>query len=157
MIAPMIYYDYKQFRTDVQSLAKQCEPFCPDTILAVARGGMTLAHALSMALDVRNLQSIRTESYDGEIQRDNIIISGECNLSDSKRILVVDDIVDSGQTLIYLMPFLRSLNPAADFKIATLFTKQSALMQPDFSLHEATDWIDFFWERDFLSDSELSQ
>jgi len=155
MIAPMIYYDYKRFCTDVQSLAKQCEPFRPDTILAVARGGMTLGHALSMALDTRNLQSIRTESYDGEIQRDSINIFGASDLSASKRILVVDDIVDSGQTLVHLMPFLQSLNPSAEFKIATLFTKQSALLQPDFSLHEATDWIDFFWERDFLSDSEL--
>jgi len=150
MIAPMIYYDYKQFRTDVQSLARQCEPFCPDTILAVARGGVTLAHALSMALDIRNLQSIRAESYDGEVQRDSINVYGSCDFSDSKRILVVDDIVDSGQTLMHLMPFLRSLNPEAEFKVATLFTKQSALMQPDFSLHEATDWIDFFWERDYL-------
>lgn len=150
MIAPMIYYDYKRFCTDVQSLAKLCEPFRPDTILAVARGGMTLGHALSMALDTRNLQSIRTESYDGEIQRDSINIFGASDLSASKRILVVDDIVDSGQTLVHLMPFLRSLNPVAEFKIATLFTKQSALLQPDFSLHEATDWIDFFWERDYL-------
>lgn len=155
MIAPMIYYDYKQFRTDVQSLAKQCEPFCPDTILAVARGGMSLGHALSMALDVRNLQSIRSESYDEEVQRDTINVYGSCDLSDSKRVLVVDDIVDSGQTLIHLMPFLRSLNPVSEFKIATLFTKQSALIQPDFSLHEATDWIDFFWERDFLKEGSI--
>jgi len=147
----MIYYDYKRFCTDVQSLAKQCEVFRPDTVLAVARGGMTLGHALSMALDIRNLQSIRTESYDGEVQRDTVNVCGTSDLSASKRILVVDDIVDSGQTLMHLMPFLHSLNPAAEFKIATLFTKQSALMQPDFSLHEATDWIDFFWERDYLS------
>ena len=155
MIALMIYYDYKRFCTDVQSLAKQCEVFRPDTILAVARGGVTLGHALSMALDTRNLQSIRTESYDGEVQRNTINVYGTCDLSASKRILVVDDIVDSGQTLMHLMPFLRSLNPAAEFKIATLFTKQSAIMQPDFSLHEATDWIDFFWERDFLKEGSL--
>lgn len=155
MIAPMIYYDYKRFCTDVQSLTKQCEAFHPDTILAVARGGMTLGHALSMALDVRNLQSIRTESYDGEVQRDSINVYGSCDLSASKRILVVDDIVDSGQTLMHLMPFLRSLNSETEFKIATLFTKQSALMQPDFFLHEATDWIDFFWERDFLKEGSL--
>lgn len=151
----MIYYDYKRFCTDVQSLAKQCEPFEADTILAVARGGVTLSHALSMALDIRNLQSIRTESYDGEVQRDTIHIFDTCDLSHSTRILVVDDIVDSGQTLVHLMPILRSNYPDCEFKIATLFTKPTALMQPDFFLHEATDWIDFFWERDFLKTNLL--
>lgn len=151
----MIYYDYKQFCTDIQILSEQCTSFQPDTIIAIARGGMTLAHALSMNLNVRNLQSIRIESYDGDCRRENVNISGECDLRTSKRVLVADDIVDSGQTLVALMPLLRLQNPDCVFKIATLFTKQTALLQPDFSLHEATDWIDFFWERDFLKSDSI--
>ncbi len=146
----MIAYKYEHFKNDLQHLSILCEPFQADTIIAVARGGMTLAHALAMALDIRNLQSIRIESYDGNCQRESVSISGQCDLSDSKHVLVVDDIVDSGKTLFYLMPLLHEQNPSCVFKIATLFTKPSALLQPDFSLHEATDWIDFFWERDFL-------
>lgn len=146
----MIYYDYKRFSGDVQILSEQCRSFQADTIIAIARGGMTLAHALAMALDVRNLQSIRVESYDGEYQRENVTILGECDFSASKHILIVDDIVDSGKTLFSLMPLLREQNPLSTFKAATLFTKSSALLQPDFFLHEATDWIDFFWERDYL-------
>ncbi len=148
----MIYYDYKRFCTDVQILSQQCKSFQPDAIIAIARGGMTLAHALSMNLETRNLQSIRVESYDGDAQRENVTILGTCDLSGSKRVLVVDDIVDSGQTLAALMPLLRSQNLDCEFKIATLFMKQTALVQPDFFLHEATDWIDFFWERDYLSE-----
>jgi len=147
----MIYYDYKRFSGDVLTLSEQCKPFEADTIIAVARGGMTLAHALAMALDLRNLQSIRIESYDGDCQRECVSILGQCDLAASKRVLVVDDIVDSGQTLFSLMPLLREQNPLCEFKIATLFTKQTALVQPDFFLHEATDWIDFFWERDYMS------
>lgn len=146
----MITYDYDQFKSDVPLLASLCESFNPDTIVAVARGGMTLAHALSMALDVRNLQSIRCESYDGDTQRSVITIFGESNFTHSKKILIVDDIVDTGQTLQALLPFLQNTNPDAFFKTASLFTKPTALIQPDFSLYEATDWIDFFWERDFL-------
>ena len=146
----MIYYDYKRFCTDVQILSQQCKSFQPDAILAIARGGMTLAHALSMNFETRNLQSIRVESYDGDAQRENVTILGTCDLRGSKRVLVVDDIVDSGQTLAALMPMLHSEYPTCEFKTATLFTKSSALLQPDFSLHEAADWIDFFWERDYL-------
>lgn len=150
----MIYYDYKRFCADVQLLSEECSSFQADTIIAIARGGMTLSHALSMSLNIRNLQSIRVESYDGETQRENITILGQCDLDTFKRVLVVDDIVDSGQTLATLMPFLRSQNPECEFKIATLFTKQTALVQPDFFLHEATDWIDFFWERDYIREDK---
>jgi xanthine phosphoribosyltransferase len=146
----MIHYEYNQFKNDVPSLAALCASFHPDTLVAVARGGMTLAHALSMALDVRNLQSIRIESYDGDHQRDTLTIQGECDLSLSKKVLIIDDIVDSGQTLDALLQYLRIRYPDIEFKSAAIYTKHSASIQPEYSLHEATDWIDFFWERDFL-------
>jgi len=151
----MITYDYDQFKNDIPRLGALCESFSPDTIVAVARGGMTLAHALCMYLDIRNLQSIRCESYDGDEQRTTLTIVGKSTFSHSKRILVVDDIVDSGQTLHALLPLLQNNNSDVVFKTASLFTKPTALVQPDFSLYEATDWIDFFWERDFLKSNLL--
>lgn len=151
----MITYNYDQFKNDISRLGTLCESFKPDTIVAVARGGMTLAHALCMHLDVRNLQSIRCESYDGNEQRTALTIVGKSTFLPSERILVVDDIVDSGQTLHTLLPLLQSNNPDVIFKTASLFTKPTALLQPDFSLYEATDWIDFFWERDFLKSNLL--
>lgn len=147
----MIYYDYTTFKNDIPPLGALCQSFEADTILAVARGGMTLAHALCMHLDIRNLQSIRCESYDETKQRSSITIIGNANYPESKRILVVDDIVDSGKTLHALLPLLQEKNPHADFKTASLYTKSTALIQPDYSLHEATNWIDFFWERDYLN------
>ena len=151
----MTHYEYNQFKNDIPALGKLCESFNPDTIVAVARGGMTLAHALAMALDVRNLQSIRTESYDGESQRSTITITGECDFSHSKRVLIVDDIVDTGKTLQTLLPVLQANHPAVLFNTVALFTKSSALIQPDFSLYEATDWIEFFWESNFLKSNLL--
>lgn len=111
---------------------------------------MILAHALSMALDVRNLQSVRVESYDGDRQRDTLSIMGECDFNGSNRVLIVDDIVDSGQTLEALLTIFRTRYPHITFKSTAIYTKPSALLQPDYSLYEATDWIEFFWERDFL-------
>jgi xanthine phosphoribosyltransferase len=146
----MIAYNYDHFKNDVVKLAMQCESFQPDTLVAIARGGMTLAHALSMALDVRNLQSIRCESYDGNNQRSSISIMGECDFSHSKRVLIVDDIVDSGKTLHAVLDILHTKYPETLFQTAALFTKPTAQVQPDFSLFEAFDWIDFFWEREFL-------
>lgn len=143
----MIAYEYDQFKNDIALLRTQSAPFRADTLVAIARGGMTLAHALSMALDVRNLQSIRIESYDADRQRDTLSIIGECNFESSKRVLVVDDIVDSGKTLDALLNLFRKRYPHIEFKTAAIYTKPTALVQPDFSLYEATEWIEFFWER----------
>jgi len=155
MIAFMIVYTYNDFKNDIQPLGLLCESFEPDTIIGIARGGITLAHALCMHLNVRNLQSIRVESYDDDRQRDTLTLFGECDFTHSRRVLIVDDIVDSGKTLNALLPLLRNNNPTLLFKSAALFTKSTALIQPDYSLHEATEWIDFFWERDFLKSNLL--
>jgi xanthine phosphoribosyltransferase len=151
----MMYYNYNQFNHDVPKLGILCESFEADTIIAVARGGMMLAHALSMYLDIRSLHSIRCESYDGTSQRSSLTFWGELTFPLAKKILIVDDIVDSGKTLHTLLPVLHTHNPTVVFKTASLFCKSSAMIQPDFSLHEAHDWIDFFWERDFLKSNLL--
>lgn len=151
----MITYNYDQFKNDIPALATLCESFQPDTVVAVVRGGMTLAHALTMALNIRNLQSIRCESYDGENQRSSITIMGECDFSHSKRVLIVDDIVDSGKTIQALLDVLQTQYPEILFQSVALFTKPTALIQPNFSLYEATDWIEFFWESDFLKSNLL--
>ncbi|MCL4432020.1 MAG: phosphoribosyltransferase [Epsilonproteobacteria bacterium] len=151
----MIYYSYDRFKIDIPELAVRCAVFEPDTILAIARGGMTMGHALSMALNIRNLQSLRCESYDQDQQRETVSLFGECDFTQSSRVLIVDDIVDSGKTLHALIPILQERYPNIVFTCAAIFTKPTALIQPEFSLHEALDWIDFFWERDFLKPNSL--
>lgn len=151
----MIYYSYENFKKDIPRLAKMCATFNADTIVAIARGGMTVGHALTMALSIRNLQSIRCESYDGDTQRESLQIHGECDFDQSKRVLIVDDIVDSGKTLHALIPILQKRYPGILFATASLFTKPTALVQPDHSLHEAHEWIDFFWESDFLKSDSI--
>lgn len=151
----MTYYSYDRFKNDVTVLAELCCAYDAEAVVGVARGGVTFAHALSMALDIRNLQTIRTESYDDSVQRDTIIISGALELTGIKRVLIADDIVDSGKTLSALLPYLARSYPDVEFKTISLFYKPDALVQPDFTLYEATDWIDFFWERDFLTPVSL--
>ncbi|MDD5211348.1 MAG: phosphoribosyltransferase family protein [Sulfuricurvum sp.] len=151
----MIYYSYENFKADIRELSDKCKGFNADTIVAITRGGMTMSHALSMALNIRNLQSIRCESYDDDTQRESLFIQEECDFTQSKRVLIADDIVDSGKTLHVLIPVLQKRYPAILFATVSLFTKPTALVQPNYSLHEAHDWIDFFWERDFLKPDSL--
>ncbi len=146
----MYYYDYNELHNDIHNLATQCRHFEPDAIVAVARGGLIAAQLLAYALDVRNLQSIRIESYDGQEQRDTLKLYDTLDLSNASRILIVDDIVDSGRTLQQLLKHLYKHYENHTFKTVALYFKPAARVQPDFTCKEATEWIEFYWEKDFL-------
>ena len=145
----MKYYSYENFTKDTNSLIKQVKDYNPHAIVGIARGGLTLAHAMAEGLNIRNVQTLRTELYDEQDKRACITLEGNCEFDDVKRVLVVDDIADSGETLDAVMQSLACGNSEIEFKSATLFYKKSSCYEPHFWLNEANDWIDFFWERDF--------
>ncbi|QOP42819.1 phosphoribosyltransferase [Sulfurimonas sediminis] len=143
------YYSYENFRNDTQKLILEVKNFNAGAIVSVARGGFTLAHCLAEGLDIRDVQSIRTELYDATCKRKELSLFGACSLADVSRVLVVDDIADSGETLAYVMQHLQKNFPEAVFKSSTLFIKKTSIYEPDFWINEADAWIEFFWEKDF--------
>ena len=133
----MKYYAYEAFKNEAQA------------IIGIARGGLTLAHTMAEGLGIRDVQTLRTEFYDEVTQRDAISLFGTCQFEDTQRVLVVDDIADSGKTLEYVMQYLRESHPLVEFQSATLFYKKTSAYEPHFWINEAKEWIDFFWERDY--------
>ncbi|MEA3522599.1 MAG: phosphoribosyltransferase family protein [Campylobacterota bacterium] len=142
----MYDYTYNELENDITTLTHKAEIFEADTILAIARGGCIAAQLLTYRLNIRNLQTIQIQSYDQKIQRDTLTLSDTTDLSQCKRVLIVDDIVDSGNTLCALVLYLKEKYPQIEFKTASLFFKPTASIQPDFTCKEATEWINFFWE-----------
>ena len=145
----MKYYAYENFKNDTKQLIKEVKSFEPQTIVGIARGGLTLAHAMAEGLEIREVQTLRTELYDATCKRDALSIFNTCKFGDVKRIIVVDDIADSGETFDAIMRHLNEKYPQIEFKSCALFYKKSSVYEPDFWINEANDWIDFFWERDF--------
>jgi len=146
------YYSYDNFKNDTNSLITQIESFKPEAIVGIARGGLTLSHAVAEGLNIREVQSIRTELYDESCKREEISLFGKCNFTDVKRVIVLDDIADSGETLKEIMSYLESTFKDIEFKSATLFYKKTSMYKPHFWVNEARNWIEFFWEKDFLRD-----
>ena len=150
IIPVMKYYGYENFLKDTRKLIGQVDDFNPQAIVAVARGGLTIAHCMAEGMEIREVHSLRTELYDHMQKRDSISVFNRCEFKDSlKRVLVVDDISDSGDTLDAVMKDLKDKNPSIEFKSATLFYKKTSICQPDFWVNEADEWIEFFWEKDF--------
>ena len=143
----MIFYSYDEFAVDAKKMAKQIkDEFDPEVILAVARGGLTLGHSLAIALNNRNLFTLNSIHYEDTNKLDTIQIFNVPDLSKYTKILLVDDIIDSGESMVEIKRELLKRYPNLDIKIATVFYKEKALLLPEFKVKEAHDWVEFFWD-----------
>lgn len=144
------YYGYDEFKEDTQVLVNKCRDYKPDILLGVARGGLTLSHLMAQAMDMRNLFTLNSIHYDGELKLDTFNIFNIPDMSHAKRVLVIDDIVDSGESMREIFKVLREKFPETEFKLATIFYKPTAVIQADYTVKIADKWIDFFWEVDVV-------
>jgi len=143
----MIFYSYDEFARDVKDMAhKVRDEFNPEAILAVARGGLTLGHSLATALENRNLFTLNSIHYEESKKLDTIEIFNIPDMSKFSKILLVDDIIDSGESMVEIKRALFKIYPNLDVKIATIFYKPKALLLPEFKVKEADDWVEFFWD-----------
>ncbi len=151
-----IKYDYETFVKDLCDLAESI-PQKFDAIVAVARGGMTIAHMLGEFWDIRKVFVINAVGYEDTKKLGRVEIFNIPDLEGCEKILVVDDIADSGETLLKVMQKLKSLYPEKTFKTATLFFKPDAKFEPDFKVKKADGWIDFFWNEDLKRYNDKSK
>ncbi|WP_295147488.1 phosphoribosyltransferase family protein [uncultured Campylobacter sp.] len=143
----MIFYSYDEFARDVKDMARKVrDEFNPEAILAVARGGLTLGHSLATALENRNLFTLNSIHYEESKKLDTIEIFNIPDMTKFSKILLVDDIIDSGESMVEIKRALFKIYPRLDVKIATIFYKPKALLLPEFKVKEADDWVEFFWD-----------
>lgn len=143
----MTYYDFSSFEHDAKILAKRArDEFNPEAILGIARGGLTLAHFLANALDIRDCFSLNSIHYENTTKLDTIKIYNIPDLSKFKRVLITDDIIDSGESMVAIKKEINRLYPNLEIAVATIFYKPKVLMLPNFTIKEADDWIEFFWD-----------
>jgi xanthine phosphoribosyltransferase len=141
------YYPYEDFLADTKSLTQKID-WTFDTIIPIARGGFSLAHLLGEYYNIREVYSINTIGYDDTIKLESVKVFNIPELGEAKNVLIVDDIVDSGDTLVEVLKVLRQAYPNVNFKTAALFYKKSAKIAPDWYVQEADKWIEFFWTED---------
>ncbi len=142
------YYSYNEFIQDVNELTKTLQNHSIDAIVAIARGGVTFGHFLAIKLNLRALFTINSIHYEKEQKLETIEIFNIPNLTNYKNILIVDDIIDSGDTMQEVVKRVQKEFQTQNILTATLFYKESAPFKPNFYCKIANAWIDFFWEVD---------
>jgi len=142
-----IYYPYEIFVDDLKVIIEKIDqPF--DTILSIARGGLLMGQMLGEYYNIREVYALNTIGYEGEIKNKSVEVFNVPKLTKAKQVLIVDDIVDSGDTLISVLDILKTRYPDITFLTASLFYKKTAKIAPTWYAKEATGWIDFFWAED---------
>ena len=120
--------------------------FKPDIIVGISRGGLIPSRIISDLLDNPNLASIRVEFYKySKKKRNKPKITQPISTSiEGKKILLVDDVADSGKSLQLVYEHL--LNKAKEIRTLTIFYKPWSSILPDYYVKETRAWIVFPWE-----------
>jgi len=121
--------------------------FRPDAIVAIARGGLVLAGALGYALDVKMLGSLNVEFYTGVEERldEPVVLPPTLDRESlaGKRVLLVDDVSDSGRTLSLVLALLQA--GEGEVRTVCLYDKPGTVQKPDYVWRTTDRWIMFPW------------
>lgn len=138
---------WKTYHTTAQKLAATIldHDGSSEEIVAISRGGLTLGHLLSDFLRIP-ISTITIQSYT-DIQTAGIVtLTAKLqNSIKKKRILLVDDVSDSGKTLKRAVSYLRRAG-AARVTTVTMFYKPHSVLRPDYFAKQTTRWILFPYE-----------
>jgi hypoxanthine phosphoribosyltransferase len=117
-------------------------------IVCIARGGLRVGDTLSRIFKLP-LAVISTQSYGGEAgkERGTLTVAKHMTMTTptlGDRVLLVDDLVDSGATLDVVKQHLLDTHPAiVDIRTAVLWYKACSTCAPDFHVHflPESPWI----------------
>jgi uncharacterized protein len=122
--------------------------FEPEILVGIARGGWLPTRILSDILRVYRVASIGVVFYTGTGKTlDKPKLTQELNVDiRGRRVLLIDDVADSGESLLLAREKVLALGPA-ELKTATLHYKPRSKIRPDFFALETSDWLVYPWER----------
>lgn len=119
----------------------QMSGFRPDLIIAITRGGYPPARVLSDYFGISDLLSLKVEHYRGPERLRTAVVpyAFPANL-EGRRVLVVDDVSDSGDSLVAALRHLENKGSPEDLRTAVLHHKQTSMLTPDYHAQRILKW-----------------
>jgi len=171
-VAEKTYLTADRLLEDSFALANQIfdSGFRPTHIVGIWRGGAPVGIAVQELLAYRGIDSdhiaIRTASYAGIDQRDRRVRVYALGylidvLNPDHRLLVIDDVFDSGRSIEAFLQELAARcrhNMPQVVRIATAYYKPSrnqTALKPDYFVHQTEEWLVFPHELCGLTAAEI--
>jgi hypoxanthine phosphoribosyltransferase len=129
------------------SRAIVADGFQPEVVVAIARGGLLPGGAIAYGLGAKNCGALNVEFYTGvgTVLDAPELLPPALDLSylSGRRVLLVDDVADSGRTLDLAVRLLNG--QGAEVRSAVIYTKPTTIIAPDYSWRDTSLWIEFPW------------
>jgi len=121
----------------------------PDVVIGIARAGVIPGAVVASILqrDFASVAITRTASGARPV-----VLAGPPRLVTGKRVLIVDETCDTGDTMKIALNAVRELKPAA---VKTAVSFRTGSYAPDFSALETDNFIILPWDRDVIIDGEI--
>lgn len=152
--ASKVKVSWNEFQKMSEALVAQIKKsgFAPDYLVAVSRGGLVPATIISHQLENKNLLSVKAEYYEfdnfAEKTRGTkpkpVIAQGFSQKIAGKKVLVIDEILDTGATMKAVVAYLKKKNPA-QLKVAVIHSKPWAKFKPDYEVKSTDKWVVYPW------------
>ncbi len=130
--------------------------FQPDVIVGIARGGVTPARLLCDYLGVMDLLTIKVEHWvetAGHLEDAVVKYPLSADLS-GKRVLLVDDICDTGRSIIVSREHIEKHNRPRELRVATMqYIEPVAQTQPDYYVDTVRDWVWYLYPWNQMEDT----
>jgi xanthine phosphoribosyltransferase len=149
---------WDQFHRDSRALAWRLTSLGTfDALVAITRGGLVPAAIVARELNIRNVETVAVKSYDhqskGEVRVLKPITPEILGMQKAgRKVLIVDDLVDTGATA----RIVRDMLPGAHF--ATVYAKPKGREMVDTFITEVSQdtWIFFPWDLDVAYAAPIS-
>lgn len=115
--------------------------YCPDIVIAIGRGGYVPARIICDYLLIRDLTTIKVEHWGiaATETKEAVIKFPLCTDIRDKKVLLVDDITDTGDTIMASLGYLKGFSPGI-IKTAVLIHKTCSSIVPDFFVSRIVKW-----------------
>ena len=164
-----VYIDPKDYLHDIWRLGRQIfdSPWRPDILIALWRGGAIPGVAVHEFLKVKGLalphKPVKCSSYTGIETSETTVTFDEhaaqvfASLKPGTKVLVVDDVFDTGRTAAAI--HARMADIGCDMRFACVYwkpEKNATSFTPDFFVKKLNQWIVYPHEIEGLTPEEVA-
>ena len=142
-----LWYKWKEMRRDVNTLCREIllDEFNPDVIVGLSSGGLTPGFMMSHWME-KHFKAIKASLRDFPEWEDYLPRKTD------EKVLIVDDICDSGETFHKIREHINERKEnGVDVRFATLWWNNECNFEPHYYVNEiakdtSKTWIHFPWE-----------
>ena len=141
-----LWYKWNEMRREVNTLSRtiSLDKFDPQVIVGISRGGLTPGVMMSHWMQ-KPFKPIKTSLRDFPEWEDYLPKKTD------ERVLIVDDICDSGETFQKISDFITERGVNVEVRFASLWWNNECNFEPHYYVQECAKdsegiWIHFPWE-----------